>query len=309
MGGTRPSPVRVFISYAHDDDRHIGRVREFWRFLRGSGIDAQLDLPAGERRQDWALWMLRGVRESRFVIVVASPQYKRRAEGDAAPGEGAGVQWEAGLLRTLVYTDPGAALERIVPVVLPGGSADDLPVWLGGPTRTWYGVEDFTVEGAEPLLRLLTDQPYETEPALGPQPYLPPRTEDAAPLTLPPPVHEPSPVEPPQPPPPSFVMPGQKELTEALLACPRLSQLRYRHTLLALMGEELGLDRPFDVEEDPSARLHLAELARRIRRTLLTPDAVLKALYVALLQIQPDDVGTERVRKLLAASGIDVGEA
>ncbi|WP_093628588.1 SEFIR domain-containing protein [Streptomyces sp. 3213.3] len=62
MSVTTLSPERVFISYAHDDDEHVDQVREFWRFLRANGIDldAMLDLPAGEVRQDWSLWMMRG---------------------------------------------------------------------------------------------------------------------------------------------------------------------------------------------------------------------------------------------------------
>jgi TIR domain-containing protein len=79
-GGGRVDPVRVFISYAHDDAEHEDRVREFWTFLRAHGIDARLDKPAAERRQDWPLWMQREVREARFVLVVASPAYRERAE-------------------------------------------------------------------------------------------------------------------------------------------------------------------------------------------------------------------------------------
>ena len=49
--------VRVFISYAHEDQAHEDRVRDLWVFLRTQGIDARLDLPAAEQRQDWAQWM------------------------------------------------------------------------------------------------------------------------------------------------------------------------------------------------------------------------------------------------------------
>ena len=58
------APVRVFISYAHDDAAHEERVRDFWLFLRANGIDARLDLPAAERRQDWAQWMTREIRDA-----------------------------------------------------------------------------------------------------------------------------------------------------------------------------------------------------------------------------------------------------
>ncbi|MGF0171452.1 TIR domain-containing protein [Streptomyces sp. Marseille-Q5077] len=305
-----PMPGRAFISYAHDDQEHGDRVREFYRFLRACGIDADLDLPTGERRQDWSLWMLRGIRDSRHVIVVGSPEYKRRAEGDAAAGEGAGVQWEARLLRNLVYEDPAAALERIVPVVLPGGSHTDLPVWLGGSTHTYYSVEEFTVTGAERLLRLLTDQPYETVPELGSVPVLAPRdsADPAGPLVLPAPVVASSPVPSPQPPPAAFVLPARRDLVEALMACPALHRMPSRYELLELMGEFLGIGPVFDIPESPDARTHLRALYHRIERTTLTSDAALKAMYLALEEIAPDDVGTKRVRDLLLASGLLLGE-
>ena len=88
-------PVRAFISYAHDSDAHQDLVRDFWLFLRAHGIDARLDLPATGQRTDWAQWMTRQVRDAGRVLVVASPEYRRRAEGDAGPDEGRGVQWEA----------------------------------------------------------------------------------------------------------------------------------------------------------------------------------------------------------------------
>src|SRR5256885_15905744 len=91
--GAQESPPLVFISYANEDDAHTEQVRDLWNLLRSHGIDAKLDLPAAERRQDWPLWMLSQVRHADFVLIVASPEYRRRGEGDAAPGESRGVQW------------------------------------------------------------------------------------------------------------------------------------------------------------------------------------------------------------------------
>ena len=45
-----------------------------------------------------------------------------------APDEGRGVQWEARLIRDLFYADQEAGMARFVPVVLPGGSAADIPL-------------------------------------------------------------------------------------------------------------------------------------------------------------------------------------
>ena len=88
-------------------------------------------LPAAEQRVDWAQWMTREVRDADRVLVVASPEYRRRAEGDAGPDEGRGVQWEARLIRDRFYADQDAGLQLVLPVVLPGCSADGHPVVAG----------------------------------------------------------------------------------------------------------------------------------------------------------------------------------
>ena len=103
-------PVRVFISYAHDDEAHATGSGISGCSCR-NGIDARLDLPAAERRQDWAEWMTREIRDAEHVLVVASPDYKRRAEGDAEPDEGRGVQWEARLIRERFYPNQEAGLQ------------------------------------------------------------------------------------------------------------------------------------------------------------------------------------------------------
>ena len=180
--GGLAGPVRVFVSYAHGDRVHEGLVRDLWVFLRGCGIDARLDLAAEADRVDWAAWMTRQVRDADRVLVCASAQYRRRAEGDAGPGEGRGVQFEAALIRDLFYAGREAGLARFVPVLLPGCSAEDIPLWLSPASAAHYRVTEFTVAGAEKLLRLLTGQPGVAVPPLGPVPVLPP---DAVPGPVP----------------------------------------------------------------------------------------------------------------------------
>lgn len=58
--------------------------------------------------------MVRQIRDAERVLVVASPAYARRAEGDAEPDEDRGVQWEAGLIRDLLYADQKAGLRRVL---------------------------------------------------------------------------------------------------------------------------------------------------------------------------------------------------
>lgn len=169
-------PPVVFISYAWDpDDRpHNDAVRRLWELLRSCRIDARLDLDAERQRQDWPLWMGKQIREADYVLVIASPAYRERAEGRSGPDRGRGVQWEARLIRDAFYADQNA-LNRFVPVVLPGQSVAGVPDFLAPASTTVYPVSDFTVEGAEWLLRLLTDQPEVIRPPLGATPVLPPR--------------------------------------------------------------------------------------------------------------------------------------
>jgi hypothetical protein len=87
---TAPTPTRVFVSYAHDSAEHQEAVRDLYILLRRNGVDPQLHLPAAERRQDWPVWMLRQVRRADFVLVIASPAYRRRAEGTPRPTRAAG---------------------------------------------------------------------------------------------------------------------------------------------------------------------------------------------------------------------------
>lgn len=167
------APVRVFISYAHESERHKEDVLDLWVFLRTYGIDAQLDREAAARRRNWPIWIEQEIRRSDFVLVVLSGTYRQRAEDAEAPGAGRGVKYETHVLSSLLYQDLPTWLPKILPVVLPGGSADDIPNYLL-VAGTCYRITSFTVDGAEELLRVLTDQPATVEPALGKVPVLPP---------------------------------------------------------------------------------------------------------------------------------------
>ena len=84
------------------------------------------------------------------------------------------MQWEARLIRDRFYADQRAGLQLVLPVVLPGCSAGDIPCGWRPTSATHYLVSEYTVAGAEALLRVLTGQPGEAEPPLGTVPVLPP---------------------------------------------------------------------------------------------------------------------------------------
>ncbi|GIF14315.1 toll/interleukin-1 receptor domain-containing protein [Actinoplanes teichomyceticus] len=171
--------VRVFLSYAHDDDPHRAAVRELWYFLRRNGIDARCDMDTAQRRE-WTRWMEHELARVDFVLVIASPAYRSRAEHGARNGSGNGVEYEAALIREMLYADRERWFPRILPVLLPGRAATEVPAFLLPTSSTVYRVDSFTVPGAEQLLRHLTGQQEEPAPALGPVPRLGPRTAPAA---------------------------------------------------------------------------------------------------------------------------------
>lgn len=178
--------ARVFISYAHESDEHKEAVRQLWIMLRTeAGVDARLDIAAADRRRDWPVWMQQEATAADFVLVVASPTYRRRSEPGVAPDDGRGVQFEAALMRELVYSDPPTWVPKLLPVLLPGMTADDLPLWMSPHTCTTYRVTLFTVAGAEELIRTILRKPRHIEPVLGSEPNLPPATSpDSVPASV-----------------------------------------------------------------------------------------------------------------------------
>src|SRR5690242_7016616 len=163
--GRRP---RVFVTYSHDDERHRRLVREFATFLRvEAGVDVRLDQWADDGRRDWSLWAIEQLTEADFVLVIASPEYKRRAEGTAAPDQGRGAQFEAAMIRDNITRDLPRATRRFLPVVLPGRNVDEIPAFLNAHSTTRYEIPEFTVDGVADLLVAFSGVPRFALPRLG----------------------------------------------------------------------------------------------------------------------------------------------
>jgi hypothetical protein len=180
LGDSRPSrsassstpgagkPPRVFITYSHDDERHFDLVREFATFLRtGVGIDVRLDQWADDGRRDWSLWAIEQLAEADFVLVIASPDYKRRAEGTEVPYVGRGAQFEAAMIRDNLTQDLPRATRRILPVVLPGRRVEEIPSFLNAHSTTRYEIEEFTLAGVAELLVAFTGVARFSLPEIG----------------------------------------------------------------------------------------------------------------------------------------------
>ncbi|MGW5742026.1 SEFIR domain-containing protein [Amycolatopsis sp. NPDC003861] len=153
---------RVFVSYADDSGDHTEAVRLFAGRLRSSGIDARLDLWERDRRRDWLDWTMDQLEHGDFVLAIGSPRYKQLATSD---GESPGLaRLQLVMLREHLAQDRAQWLAKILPVVLPGCSADDLPAFLQPYSATRYAMPGQFDE----LLRVLTGQPRCVQPELGP---------------------------------------------------------------------------------------------------------------------------------------------
>lgn len=147
---------RVFVSYAHESADHKRAVGRFVEFLQKHGADVVLDQQVPPPRQDWDLWASRGIRKADYVIVIASPKCRAVGDGDIEPGENRGLQAEMRILRELYASDHPMWLRKVLPVVLPGGSVGDIPLFLQPRNADHYRVLSLDEGGAEDLLRVLT---------------------------------------------------------------------------------------------------------------------------------------------------------
>lgn len=176
----RPTGPVVFISYAHEDEPHTAAVLNLATFLQRRGITMELDHWHNDGRRDWYTWAIRAIQSADFVLVVASPRYRAVGDGSAPGDEHRGVQAETAVLRDLLYRDRPTWLGRVLPVVLPGRSLDELPTFTQPYSASHFVIDAITDDGVDGLLRVLTRQPRFVPPPRGQVPTLP-RTTAAAP--------------------------------------------------------------------------------------------------------------------------------
>lgn len=159
---------RVFISYAHDSAEHQDLVRQFATFLQAQlGVEVFFDQWADSHRLDWSLWASQHLTKADFVLAIASPAYKRRAEGDEVADVGRGSQFEAAMIRDNLTRNLPRETRRILPVVLPGRRVEEIPSFLNAHSTTRYEITEFTLEGAASLLAAFTGVPRFAPPKIG----------------------------------------------------------------------------------------------------------------------------------------------
>jgi TIR domain len=164
-------PVRVFISYAWEDDDYKVLVNRLARRLREDGVNARLD--------QWHLegltipeFMSREIRHADKILVVCSPQYREKVHAMEDGKHISGTGWELMLAASRIWADLDAR-DKIVPVLLRGTWKEAAPDFVVGlPRFDLSDMAQFEVNYRE-LLRSLTGQ-VEHAPPLGPLPQIAP---------------------------------------------------------------------------------------------------------------------------------------
>jgi len=156
--------VRVFISYAWEDDDYRLLVKRLATRLCSDGIDARLDA--------WHLqgttipeFMNREVRKADKVLVVCSPLYQSKIHAMEDGEHVSGVGWEGMLVTSALYTEV-LGRDRLQPVLLRGTWKQAAPLFLQGIPYIDLSNEEHFEGNYRDLLRKLTGH-VESQPSLG----------------------------------------------------------------------------------------------------------------------------------------------
>ncbi|WP_333646657.1 toll/interleukin-1 receptor domain-containing protein [Candidatus Binatus sp.] len=153
---------RVFVSYSHDSAEHSIQVLDLSNRLRSDGIDCHLDQYEQFPAEGWPRWMTDQITRARYVLMVCTETYARRAEGHESAGQGLGANWEGQLITQAIY-EAGGRNTKFVPVILRRDDLPHIPKFVSASTH----FNLFDEAGYELLHRFLSSQPPVSKPPLG----------------------------------------------------------------------------------------------------------------------------------------------
>ena len=116
----------AFVSYSWDDDDHRQWVRELVTRLRADGIDARSDHWHTAPGDQLTEFMEREIRENSHVVIICTPNYKKRSDGRLG-----GVGYEGDIMTAEVFNQGNR--RKFIPVLARGNwKTDAAPSWLAG---------------------------------------------------------------------------------------------------------------------------------------------------------------------------------
>jgi hypothetical protein len=161
------TPIRVFISYAWEDEDYRQWVARLASQLREDGVDARLDRWHLQPGQTIPSFMNSEVRQADKVLVLCSPKYREKVHAMEDGGPSSGSGWESMLLSSAMFTQD--ARSKVVTALARGAWQESAPDYLQGlPYEDLTQTDETNLRQAyTSLLQRLTDA-TEAAPPLGP---------------------------------------------------------------------------------------------------------------------------------------------
>ena len=110
---------RVFISYSWDNDVHMAWVLRLCQNLRAKGVDAILD-QAMRKGKDLIDFMDKGIEHAHRVLIIGTPNYKRKSEEEKG-----GVKYEQNIIKASLLHGIGS--DRYIPILREGDFPNSFP--------------------------------------------------------------------------------------------------------------------------------------------------------------------------------------
>ncbi len=120
-----PPVPKAFVSYSWDNDAHKSWVRTLATRLRNEGVEVTLDQWHAVPGDQLPTFMETAVRESDFVLIVCTPNYRRKS--DARDG---GVGYEGDVITGEIFTVQNQ--RKFLPILCSGTWDAASPSWLKG---------------------------------------------------------------------------------------------------------------------------------------------------------------------------------
>jgi hypothetical protein len=129
-----PEKPTCFISYSWDNDAHKKWVRELANDIERFGIKVKLDQKDELEISDLAQYMEESIRLSDLIILVCTPQYKKKADSGKS-----GVGYEKCIITGEILTN-ASHRTKFLPIIRNGSPSESLPSFIA--THLWYDFRD-----------------------------------------------------------------------------------------------------------------------------------------------------------------------
>jgi len=160
-------PIKVFISYSHDDDDHKAWVLKLATDLRAHGLDAILDQWDLMLGSNLPRFMEQGLSSSEKVLVICTDNYNEKSNA----GKG-GAGYEGQILTAELFRRQDSV--KYIPIVRGATGDPKVPTCLDGRLYTDFTRSELYDVNLKGLIHELYGVKLAPKPALGPNPFLAP---------------------------------------------------------------------------------------------------------------------------------------